>query len=56
MTAHIRYLALREHMSHFICYRTMGENSGEGRSGKRNRSEKVGKRESGTGRVIRAFN
>lgn len=23
MTAHIRHLALREHMSHFICYRTM---------------------------------
>lgn len=23
MTAHIRHLALREHMSRFICYRTM---------------------------------
>lgn len=31
MTAHIRHLALREHTPRFICYRTMGENSGGGK-------------------------
>lgn len=57
MTAHIRHLAFRYvRMPRFICYQTMGENSGaRGWPGKRNR-EKVGEWESATGRVIRPFN